>query len=370
MFPKCKITEERVKGYIDTVTPDMVTASLKVLKPEFSDFLNLLSPAAAQFIGEMRQRAAQIKKCHFGKTVRLYAPLYISNYCINSCEYCGFKNEVDFTRKRLNFEEVLREAEIIRSYGITSLLLVSGEDPRFINTDFLVKLVKELKKLFSYISIEIAPMCEADYKKLFDAGVHGLTLYQETYDRETYEKLHRKGPKSDYLKRLDFVEQGAKAGFYNIGLGALLGLYDWRIESVSMAAHALYLKKHYWRTKIAFSFPRITEIAGGFKVPNELTETELEQMMLAFRIFFQEADLYISTRESREFRQRVIRTCASHISAASVVVPGGYYEAQKADESSLEQFSLNDTRSVAEVAEDVRLAGMEPVFKDWDPCLG
>jgi 2-iminoacetate synthase len=369
MFPKCKITEPNLLEYINNVKSIDVRQTLDKVEQSFSDFLNLLSPAAMDYIPEIREKAKHVKSFHFGKTIRLYAPLYISNYCINSCEYCGFKNNMHFERKRLTMDEVLREARVIASYGIKSLLLVSGEDPKYIDVDFLASVVKELKNEFSYISIEIAPMSEGDYKALFDAGVHGLTLYQETYDRETYNKLHILGPKSDYDKRLEFVEGGARAGFYNIGLGALLGLYDWRIESVSMAAHAIYLKKKYWKTKIAFSFPRITQIAGGFSPPNELNEDELEQMMLAFRIFFKEADLYISTRETAEFRRKVLETSATHLSAASVVVPGGYYESSK-DGSDLEQFSLNDTRSVHDIAEDIKLSGLEPVFKDWDTCLG
>jgi len=370
MFPECNLKESEVFDYLNLVDQSAVRASINKSRLEFSDLMNLLSPAAAPLIPEMREAARRVKLCHFGKTVRLYAPLYISNFCVNDCEYCGFKKDINFNRKRLNAEEILREAEVIRSFGIESLLLVSGEDPRFINADFLAEVVVELKKMFSYISIEIAPMPEADYRKLFEAGVHGLTLYQETYDREAYDKLHLSGPKSDYQQRLDFMEYGARAGFHNLGLGALLGLHDWRSEALSIAAHALYLRKRYWRSKFSFSFPRITAIEGGFDVPNEMNDKELEQMMLAFRLFFPESDLYISTRETYEFRHSVVQTCASHISAASIVVPGGYVESTTVDGDDLSQFSLNDTRSVQAVADDIRAAGMEPVFKDWDPCLG
>ncbi len=369
MFPHCKINEDDALNYISNVSEQDVKSSLLKTKLAFSDFMNLISPAAQGFIPEMREKAKRAKLCYFGKTVRLYAPLYISNYCINDCEYCGFKTGTKFERKRLAADEIIEEAKVIRSYGLDSLLIVSGEDPKKINVDFLVGVVKRLREMFSYISIEIAPMPEEDYRKLFEAGVHGLTLYQETYDKPLYESLHHSGPKADYDKRLEFMEGGAKAGFYNLGIGALLGLHDWRSEAMSMAAHALYLRKNYWRSKISFSFPRITPIEGGFEVPNEMSEDELEQLMLAFRLFFQESDLYISTRETREFRQKVISSCASHISAASVVVPGGYVEVAELKDD-LGQFTLNDTRSVDCVAEDIRLAGMEPVFKDWDTCLG
>lgn len=369
MFPECNLKEPEVFEYLENVTEDSVRATLNKKHLEFSDLMNLISPAAVPFMPEMREAARRVKECHFGKTVRLYAPLYISNFCVNDCEYCGFKIGNRFDRKRLAVEDIIKEAKVIHSYGIESLLIVSGEDPRFINADFLVGVVKELREMFSYISIEIAPMPEADYRKLFEAGVSGLTLYQETYDRETYEKLHTFGPKKDYMNRLEFMEFGARAGFHSLGLGALLGLHDWRSEALSIAAHALYLRKRYWKSKFAFSFPRITAIEGGFDVPKEMDDTELEQMMLAYRLFFPESDLYISTRETNEFRKSVIKTCASHISAASIVVPGGYAEAENVEDADLEQFSLNDKRSVQEVASDIREAGMEPVFKDWDACI-
>ena len=370
MFPHCTLSEPEVLDYMDKANEASVRASLNKSHLGFSDLMNLLSPAAAAFIPEMREVARRHRLCHFGKTVRLYAPLYISNFCVNDCEYCGFKVGTQFERKRLAEEEILQEAEVIRSFGIDSLLIVSGEDPRFINVDFLEGVVRKLKKMFSYISIEIAPMPEDDYRRLFEAGVHGLTLYQETYDKKLYNELHHSGPKADYDKRLEYMEGGAKAGFYNLGLGALLGLHNWRSDALSIAAHALYLRKHHWKSKFSFSFPRITPIEGGFDVPNEMSEDELEQMMLAFRIFFPESDLYISTRETRAFRQKVVQSCASHISAASIVVPGGYVESTNVSDDDLGQFTLNDTRSVEAVADDIREAGMEPVFKDWDSCLG
>ncbi|MCK5844598.1 MAG: 2-iminoacetate synthase ThiH, partial [Victivallales bacterium] len=327
------------------------------------DFLNLISPSAASLIPEMRERAAILKKMHFGKTIKLYTPLYISNYCVNKCRYCGFHADSNAERKRLTIDEIVTEAEAIRGYGIDSLLLVSGEDPTHITVDFLEEAVRRLRGMFSYLAIEIAPMDKRGYERLVKAGIDGLTLYQETYDRTTYEELHVAGPKSDYDRRLEHIVEGADAGFRTLGIGVLLGLYNWRVEAFSLAAHAIWLRKRFWRSKLQFSFPRITPIEDGFEPECPLSESELEQMVLAFRIAFPESEISISTRENREFRDRMTQIAASTVSAASSVVPGGYVDA---DQRELGQFSLNDTRSVEEVARDLSALGLDVVRKDWD----
>lgn len=370
MFPYCKYSEEDIKKYLDSVTIADVQRSLAKTARTFSDFLNFIAPAAADVIEPMREKAAIARRMHFGRTARLYSPLYVSNFCINDCAYCGFRSTYhDHARRRLSLEEVVREAEIIKKYGIDSLLLVSGEDPKAASVEYFEQIVRELKKMFSYISIEIYPMDRENYRRLFEAGVHGLTIYQETYNRELYSKLHRRGPKRDYDNRLKAIAAGGEAGFYNLGLGALLGLYDWRMEMTSVAAHGLWIRKHFWRSRIQFSFPRITPTEGGFEVPCPVSESDLEQIMLAFRLFFQESDLFISTRESHEFRKRIVETAASHISAASQVVPGGYYDSQQ-QARELGQFTVNDSSSVDQVTSDLEASGLEPIFKDWDCCLG
>lgn len=373
MFPHCKLSASEIQSYLSGVNPEMVKDSLGNPFPGFSDFMNFISPAAAGMLPELRTTARAIRKMHFGNTVRLYAPLYLSNICINDCAYCGFRASFhNQPRRRLNMAEVITEAKIIKSYGMDSLLLVSGEDPHGISCSFLVDIVKELKKMFSYISIEIYPMDQESYRKLYEAGVHGLTLYQETYDTELYRKLHRGGPKMDYRKRLDAMSAGASVGFYNLGIGVLLGLNpDWRLEAVSLAAHGVWMKKNFWRSKMQFSFPRITQTAGEFQVPAPVSESSLEQMMLSFRLYFHNADIFISTRESRDFRNRIVSTCASNISAGSQVAPGGYVEHERVNASEdLGQFTVTDNSSVATVIADMKKQGLEPVFKDWDNCLG
>jgi 2-iminoacetate synthase len=367
MIPYLKIDEKEILKRLDEVKEGDVRRCLEKDKLATSDIIPLISNPASALLPEMRKKASLLKKMHFGKTVRLYMPLYISSYCINNCLYCGFRTASHSERKRLTQSEVLKDAKVIKSYGVDSLLLVTGEDPKFISVEFLANTVRTLKKMFSYVSLEIYPMELAGYQELFNAGAHGLTIYQETYDRRLYKVLHPSGPKRDYDYRLDAPARAAKAGFYNIGIGALLGLYDWRIEALSIATHAIWLKKHFWKSKIQFSFPRITPIEGEFKIPSPVSDVELEQMMLAFRIVFPENDIVISTRENCEFRSRAVQTCANQMSAGSSVIPGGYSSKEK---GVLGQFNRRDTRTVKQVKDDLKKLGLEAVFKDWDKCLG
>jgi 2-iminoacetate synthase len=366
MFPEIKIPESEITGFIDNVSSKDVGTALSARRPAPEDFLRLISPAALDFLPEMRERARINKNMHYGRTVKLYTPLYLSNYCINQCAYCGFNASLNQKRRRLSVDEAVREAEVIRSYGIDSLLLVSGEDPVHISVEYLEELVKKLKKIFSYIAVEIYPMSSEKYKRLFNAGVDGLTLYQETYDRKTYEALHLAGPKADYDNRLKFMAMGAEAGFRVLGLGVLLGLYNWRVDALSMLIHARWLKKRFWKSKIQFSFPRITPAAGNFQVPEFISDQEFEQLVLAVRIVEPESEISISTREPESFREKIVLTAASSISAASSVVPGGYVDR---DESTLEQFSLNDNRSVSVLDSVLKQLGLDPVYKDWDCCI-
>lgn len=366
MFPYSKINEDQLNSYWKNVDIKAVKTSLNKGKRDFKDLLNLVSPCAAVLIEEMRESAYLQKKMHFGRTIRLYTPLYISNRCINSCLYCGFRAEQAAKRRTLSLKEIIEEAKIIKDYGIDSLLIVCGEDPESVPLEFLLNTVKKLKEYFSYISIEIYPLDIEGYKSLYTAGVDGLTLYQETYNRQLYEKLHPTGPKHNYTNRIEAIASGGKAGMRVLGIGALLGLYDWRIESAFLAAHAMWLKKYFWKSKIQFSFPRITPIKGNFKPPLPLNESKLEQMMLAFRIVFPESDITVSTRETPEFRNRIGVTCASHLSAASCVVPGGY---SKEISDDLGQFMLHDKRSVEDIKSDFEKLDIEVIFKDWDRCI-
>ena len=366
MLPYLKQNEEQINNYIAGVTTEMVKASLKKERRGFQDLLNFISPAAGKELDLMRPIAAAYRKMHYGKAVRLYTPLYISNKCVNSCAYCDFSIKNKSERKTLTLEEIVEEAKAIKALGIDSLLLVAGEDPKSMPIEFLEQVVREMKNYFSYLSIEIFPLDTEGYKRLADAGVDGLTLYQETYNHELYLELHPAGPKRDYHARVDALARGGKAGIRNLGIGFLLGLYDWRSESASMAAHAIWLRKHFWKSKIQFSFPRITPVSTGFQALAPVSEVELEQMMLAFRIVFPEADMTISTRENADFRNRIVKSCAGNISAESKVTPGGYADCEDKD---VGQFMLNDTRSAEQIRKDMKALGLETVSKYWDKVI-
>jgi 2-iminoacetate synthase len=366
MLPYLKQTEEQITSYIDGVTTGMVKSSLRKERRDFQDLLNLISPAAEQEIEQMRSIAAAYRKMHYGKAVRLYTPLYISNKCVNSCAYCDFSIKNKSPRKTLTLEEIIEEAKAIKALGMDSLLLVAGEDPKSMPIEFLEQVVKEMKKYFSYVSIEIFPLDTEGYKRLADAGVEGLTLYQETYNHELYLKLHPAGPKRDYHARVDALARGGKAGIRTLGVGFLLGLYDWRSECASLAAHAIWLRKHFWKSKIQFSFPRITPVSTGFQALAPVNEEELEQMMLAFRIVFPEADMTISTRESGKLRDKIALSCAGLLSAESRVTPGGYADVEDKD---VGQFMLNDTRTAEQIKDALRENGLEVVIKYWDKCI-
>jgi 2-iminoacetate synthase len=326
--------------------------------------LILVSKPAENFIEQMAQSAHRLTLQRFGQTIRLYAPFYLSNFCVNDCVYCGFNKGHNFPRIRLTVEQAVAEADIIAKEGFKDLLLVSSEDREFISIDYLVELASKLRRKFSSISIEIYQMNTDEYEKLFAAGIEGVTLYQETYDRDTYRKYHPAGPKADYDYRLSTPDNIAQAGMREIGIGALLGLSDWRLETLALAEHAHYLMKRYWKSHISFSFPRLRPARdverSQFK--HLLTDKNLVQMILALRLCFADAGLVISTREPAELRDNLIKLGITKMSAGSKTNPGGY----TGHASSVGQFEIDDNRTPAQIAAMLRAAGLEPVWKDWD----
>jgi len=329
--------------------------------------LALISPAAEDYLEEMAQLAQQLTIQRFGRTIRLYAPLYLSNYCINSCRYCGFNKENKSERGRLTIEQAVNEAEVIASGGFRDVLLVSSEDRKFISIDYFSELAKRLRSKFSSISIEVYQMSSAEYSKLFDAGIEGVTIYQETYNRGAYRYYHPSGPKSDYDNRLDAPERIAAAGMREIGLGVLLGLTNWRVETLALGEHAHYLIKRYWQSHVSFSFPRLrpAQAVKGSQFKNLLSDKNLVQMIIALRLCFADAGLVLSTRERAELRKHLIGVGITKVSAGSKTSPGGYSQPTNA----VEQFEIDDTRSPAQVAEMIRARGFEPVWKDWDSAF-
>jgi 2-iminoacetate synthase len=352
---------------LNEITPAEVEWALS-RKPGYyvlDRLLILISPAAENYLEKMAQLAHQLTLQRFGRTIRLYAPLYLSSVCVNSCLYCGFNKTHKFPRIRLTIEQALADAEIIAKEGFRDLLLVSSEDKSFITVDYLTELASKLRGKFSSLSIEIYQMTTDQYSKLFAAGIEGVTLYQETYDRDLYREYHPAGPKADYDYRLNTADSFGQAGMREIGIGALLGLADWRLETLALAEHAQYLTKRYWKSRVSFSFPRLRPAkdvdtdASGFSL---LSDKNLVQMILALRLCFADAGLTISTREPAYLRDRLVTLGITRMSAGSKTNPGGY--AGRAD--SVGQFDISDTRSPAQIASMLKSQGLDPVWKDWD----
>ncbi len=328
--------------------------------------LTLVSPAAQGYLEPMAQQARALTIQRFGRTIQLYAPLYVSNVCVNSCRYCGYNCKTDVKRTRLTIEQAMADAEAIARQGFRHLLLVSGEDRAYVTVDYLSTLAQRLRKTFASLSIEIQPLSQDEYAALFTAGIDGVALYQETYDRTVYADYHVAGPKRDYDSRLDAPDRYAAAGMRRIGLGVLLGLADWRIETLALAEHAAYLMKTYWRSQIDFSFPRIRPATNVLhEWPFVVYDADLVQMMLALRLCFGDTGIVLSTRESPCFRDRMMNICVTRVSAGSKTNPGGYGSAVDA----AEQFVVADDRTPAEVAAVIAAAGCEPVWKDWDAAF-
>ncbi|MHC4060493.1 MAG: 2-iminoacetate synthase ThiH [Planctomycetota bacterium] len=329
--------------------------------------LALVSPAAEDYLEKMAQQARLLTLRRFGKTIRLYAPLYLSNFCINSCRYCGFNSVTSSKRIRLTIDQALEEADIIASEGFTDLLLVSSEDIEFISVDYLVELAGRLREKFSFIAVEVYAMTAAEYGRLFSAGIEGVTLYQETYNRPAYHYYHPAGPKSDYDSRLTAPDRMAAGGMREIGLGALLGLTDWRTETLALAEHAHYLMKRYWQSHVSFSFPRLRPAfdVDRSQFKHLLSDRDLAQMIMALRLCFADAGLVLSTRERAGLRDSLIKLGITKMSAGSRTSPGGYSHPG----DSTGQFEVNDNRSPAQVAAMVRHQGFEPVWKDWDAAF-
>lgn len=379
-----------------TASPEQARASLERTRPTLADFAHLISPAASGLLESMARRARTLTQQRFGRVVRLFAPLYLSNECINNCRYCGFSRDHPILRVTLSVEEVLREARALREQGFRNLLLVAGEHPKFVSREYLTACVAALRAEVPSVSLEVGPMTTADYAPIVRAGAEGLVVYQETYDRAVYAQMHTAGPKRDFDWRLETAERAYAAGFRRLGIGALYGLADWRQEAVSVAAHAQYLLRRCWKAQLTISLPRLRPCAGDFKPPRPMGDRELAQLVCAFRLLFPDVGLVLSTREPAKLRDGLIPLGITLLSAGSHTEPGGYTGAGRdhvhqtvrgrivelatgaSEWAPLDarvtratgQFDIADERSPQEVAERLRRMGYEPVWKDWDAALG
>jgi 2-iminoacetate synthase len=351
-------------------------------------FAALLEPKSGPELETMAADAEKLTRQNFGRTMRLFAPLYLSNECVNICKYCGFSRDNPILRVTLSIDQVEAEARHLWAQGFRNILLVAGEHPKFVSTDYLAQCVARLREFIPALSLEVGPMETIDYIPSVQAGAEGLVVYQETYDRVAYAELHTAGPKKDFDWRLDCPERAYAAGFRRLGLGALFGLAPWEQEALHLAAHVDYLLRHCWKSSVTVSLPRLRPAAGQFEPRHDFNDRALVQVILALRLCFPQIGIVLSTREAPALRDRLARLGITMMSAGSHTEPGGYtgageesiHQTQRgkavaviASEgkhlSATEQFAIADERSPAIVSARLRELGLEPVWKDWDAAL-
>lgn len=347
-------------------TPDDVERALSADRPTLEDFKALISPAADAYLEPLAQRSHHTTVQRFGHTQQLFAPLYLSNACANECSYCGFSMSNRLRRKILSPDEIAAEGRVLKDRGFEHLLLVAGEAPKVVGTDYYEAALRQLAPEFAQLSLEVQPLDQPDYERLRDAGLHSVVVYQETYHPGCYQTHHTRGNKTDYQYRLDTPDRAGAAGVHKIGLGVLLGLTDWRTDSLMCAMHLQYLERRYWRSRFSVSFPRLRPAEGGFNAPHPISDRHLVQLMCAWRLFSPDLELTLSTREGPDFRDRLIPLGVTSLSAASSTQPGGYADSHA---ERLSQFSTDDRRPVADVVRRLEALHYQPVWKDWEPGM-
>jgi 2-iminoacetate synthase len=394
VFNRLPIAEMAAQSRL--ATSETVRSVLAKPSVTLADFPVLLSDTAGLELEELSRRSQRMTQQRFGKVIRFFAPLYLSNECINSCKYCGFSRDNPILRVTLSVDEVRREADELARQGFRNILLVAGEHPKFVSSGYLRDCVAALREQFPSISLEVGPMERADYEPLVEAGAEGLVVYQETYDRSVYEQVHTAGPKRDFDWRLDTAERAYEAGFRRLGIGALYGLADWRAEAISLALHCDYLLKNCWKSQITISLPRLRPHAGEFEPLTQLTDRQLVQLVCAFRLVFPDVGLVLSTREPARLRDGLFPIGITHISAGSHTEPGGYtgagkenthitqrgriiatnasewsapVNASKGRTNATGQFEIADERTPEDVVAVLHRLGYEPVWKDWEAVL-
>lgn len=356
-----------IKHAIYNKTAKDVEIALSKPKCSIEDFMALISPAAQPYLEQMAILSRKYTQQRFGKTIQFYIPLYLTNSCINHCVYCGFNHSNDIKRIILTDEQIMQEVEAIKKLGnFQHILLVTGENPRDAGADYIENAINLVKPHFQSISIEVQPLKENEYKQLTDAGMNAVYCYQETYNKERYKIYHPKGMKSKFDWRIDAYERMGKAGVHKVGLGVLIGLEDWRTDTIFMANHLRYLQRTYWQTKYSVSFPRMRPHVGeGFQPNVIMSDREYVQLIFAFRIFDHDLEIAMSTREENRLRDSMTTLGITSLSAGSKTDPGGY--AVYKDE--LEQFVINDDRDPDTILEAIKKQGYEVVWKDWDLSL-
>lgn len=347
----------------DLIDAEAVRNAIYSKSPGPAELAVLLSDEAGSHIEEMAQRAQAITRSRFGRTISLYVPLYLSNYCSGGCAYCGFASDRELVRMKLSDTERSSEMKALAEDGFNDVLLLTGEKTKEAGFEYLLESVKDGAGHFHNVSVEAFAMSADEYKQLHEAGCTAVTLYQETYNPELYDELHRWGEKKDYDCRLDAPSRAMEAGMRSVGLGVLLGLDDPLREALCIYLHAQHLLKKHWRSGVMISFPRICNQEGGYKAAYPVDDEFLARMIFAFRICLPDVPLVLSTRESAKLRDGFAGVGINRMSVASKTTVGGY---SSDDNSSGAQFEVTDTRDVQTFCDLLRSKNLEPVFKNWD----
>lgn len=361
-------SREEIKCRIENASKsDFLHALSKKSSRSIDDFICLLSPWGQENLESLARLSKNLTLKRFGKTIQLFIPMYLSNECQNICTYCGFSYTNKISRTTLTDSQILEDAKVLKSMNFDHLLLVSGEANKTVNANYFANALRLLRRHFSHLSLEVQPLSTNEYKMLKNEGLHAVLVYQETYDKEKYKEVHPKGKKSNFEYRLDTPERIGEAEIHKIGLGVLLGLTDWRVDAVLLALHLQYLRKKFWKSSFSISFPRLRPASGvHHETGNFISDTELLQLITSFRLFDENVDLSLSTRESPAMRDNLLSLGITSMSAGSRTDPGGYSRNLKV----LEQFEISDERTPLEVATRIKELGYEPVWKNWDIAYG
>ncbi len=385
-----------MRGWKQHIPPAMAFADvfpdlLERPTPLMRRFLQLVSEETGGPLEALARQSQQVTRRHFGKTMRLFAPLYVSNECVNNCSYCGFSRDAGIFRTTLTVEQVVTEARHLHGLGFRNVLLVAGEHPKFVSDGYLQNCLDALKPFIPTLALEVGPMEDDQYAEIVGHGAEGLVVYQETYHRETYIQLHTAGPKKNFDWRLNCPERAYAGGFRRIGIGALFGLANWKFEALALCAHLEYLYRNCWKAQFTIAFPRMRPYAGNYEYQPDpelyLPDKQFVRLIAVFRLLFPQVGIVVSTRESAPLRDAIATLGVTHMSAGAKTEPGGYTGAGSEDlhltvkgrrvelleksgcEKATEQFQIHDTRSPAEVAAVLRGLNLDPVWKDWDESL-
>lgn len=348
-------------------TADDVERALSNGRRELVDLAALLSPRAGEKLERIARASHALTVQRFGRTMHLFAPLYLSNECVSECTYCGFQVwNRDIVRRTLSPNEVTMETRYLKSLGFRHVLLVAGEHPKHVSADYVRECITAAAAEVPHVSIEVQAWDETTYASFVEAGCDGLVIYQETYDPRTYADVHLKGNKRFFPWRLGAPERAGRAGMRRLGIGALLGLNtNWRFEVLALAAHAHHLMRHAWRSDITVALPRLEPAAGFDDPPHVLSDAEFALATCALRLAAPDAGIVLSTREPPSLRDGFAKLGVTHMSAGSRTEPGGYTEPGAAEP----QFRVSDERAPSAVAAVLAGAGYDPVWKDDSSVL-